>query len=414
MTRALVLMLDSLGVGASADAARFGDTGADTFGHIVEVAATGGADRRGTREGPLDIPNLVSLGLAHAAADSRGKWPSGLPKKMPRGAWGYAVEKSAGKDTPSGHWEMAGVPVLFEWGYFPRKTPCFPQELIAGLVKEANLPGVLGNCHASGTEIIQEFGINHIKSGQPIVYTSADSVFQIAAHEEHFGLDRLYDVCLVARKLVDDYRIGRVIARPFSGDSCDTFERTGNRRDYTTPPPDSTLLEYLANSDHEVVSIGKVSDIFAHKGVTQTVKATGNGELFDATLRALSNASEGALVFCNFVDFDMLYGHRRDVIGYAAALEKFDARLPEIEVLLRQGDLVIVTADHGCDPTWFGYDHTRENVPVLAFGPSINPMALGVRETFADIGQTLAEHLGIGNLPNGTSFCSDLKMGAIV
>ena len=412
MTRALVLMLDSLGVGASADANRFGDVGADTFGHIAESAANGAANREGLRQGPLAIPNLAALGLVHAAAESRGTWPAGLPKETPRGAWGYAVERSAGKDTPSGHWEMAGVPVLFEWGYFPFSVPCFPQELTDALVDEAKLPGLLGNCHASGTLIIEEHGAAHIATGQPIVYTSADSVFQIAAHEEHFGLDRLYDVCQIARRLVDSYRIGRVIARPFTGDSPGTFQRTGNRRDYTTPPPEPTLLEYLATAGREVVSVGKVADIFAHHGVTRKVNATGNSGLFDATLKALAEAPDGALVFTNFVDFDMLYGHRRDVAGYAAALEQFDARLPEIDALLSPGDLVVATADHGCDPTWPGHDHTREHVPVLAFGPDITPEPLGARQTFADIGQTLARHLGIDGLPAGDSFWSDLVTGA--
>jgi phosphopentomutase len=405
-------MLDSLGVGSSADANRFGDAGADTFGHIAEAAAVGRANREGLRDGPLDIPNLASLGLVHAAAESRGVWPAGLPKKTPRGAWGYAVERSVGKDTPSGHWEMAGVPVLVEWGYFPNSAPCFPQELTDAFVSETRLPGVLGNCHASGTEIIEEFGAAHIATGQPIVYTSADSVFQIAAHETYFGLDHLYNVCEIARRLVDPYRIGRVIARPFIGDSRGTFQRTGNRRDYTTPPPEPTLLDYLVKEGRDVISVGKVADIFSHQGVTRTVKANGNCALFDATLKVFSDAPEGAFVFTNFVDFDMLYGHRRDVAGYAAALEQFDSRLQEIEALLAPGDLVVATADHGCDPTWSGHDHTREHVPVIAFGPDITPEPLGVRQTFADIGQTLAQHLGVDLLPNGCSFWEDLGIRA--
>ena len=408
MTRALVLMFDSLGIGSSADAIDFDDVGADTFGHIAEAAAVGAADGGGIRAGSLQIPNLASLGLAHAASESRGTWPADIPKQTPRGAWGYAVEKSAGKDTPSGHWEMAGVPVLFEWGYFPRQYPCFPDEFMKDLVIQAKLPGLLGNCHASGTEIIEVLGNEHIETGQPIVYTSADSVFQLAAHEEFFGLDRLYDVCMIARQLVDDYQIGRVIARPFIGANGGTFERTGNRRDYTTPPPQATLLDYLVNAGRQVISVGKVGDIFANQGITQTVKANGNNALFDATLEAFSKAPDGALVFTNFVDFDTLYGHRRDVAGYACALEKVDTRLPEIDDLLGPGDLVIVTADHGCDPTWSGHDHTREHVPVLAFGPEINPVPLGGRTSFSDIGQTLSDHLNIEELQNGISFYPEL------
>ena len=413
MSRAIVLMLDSLGLGASADAEQYGDIGADTFGHIAEAAAAGDADGVNQRSGPLKIPNLTSLGLAHAAADSRGKWPAISYNGMPHAAWGYAVEQSTGKDTPSGHWEMAGVPVFFEWGYFPDTEPCFPQKLICDLVDEGELRGVLGNRHASGTSIIEDLGVQHIASGEPIIYTSADSVFQIAAHEEHFGLDRLYKLCQIARRLVDPYQVGRVIARPFIGNTPKTFRRTGNRRDYTIPPPQPTLLDGLAAKDREIISVGKVADIFAHKGITQTINAAGNDALFDATVNAVSEAPEGALIFTNFVDFDMLYGHRRDVVGYALALEQFDARLPELTGALIPGDLVLITADHGCDPTWPGHDHTREHVPVLVFGPGIAPIALGMRESFADMGQTLASHLGVNPLLAGNSFWEDLDIGGI-
>ena len=273
MARAVVLMLDSLGIGASVDADRFGDDGADTFGHIAMVCARGDADRPGERSGALDIPNLSALGLVHAAANSRGQWPDGLPVVTPVGAWGYAVESSRGKDTPSGHWEMAGLPVDFDWGYFPDTVPCFPSQLIDRLIAEGNLPGVLGNCHASGTAIIDELGEEHITTGSPIIYTSADSVFQIAAHEEYFGLDKLYALCTLARELVDEWQIGRVIARPFAGSRKGAFQRTGNRRDYTTPPHAPTLLDRLVEDGGEVISVGKVSDIFAGKGISKTIKA---------------------------------------------------------------------------------------------------------------------------------------------
>ena len=243
MARAIVLMLDSLGLGAAPDADRFGDNGADTLGHIARACALNELPDR--ERGPLEIPNFCRLGLAHASAASRGEWPAGLPKEKPEGAWGFAHEKSVGKDTPSGHWEMAGVPVMTDWGYFPDRTPCFPESLIAELVERAQLPGILGDCHASGTSIIEALGEAHIQTGKPICYTSADSVFQIAAHEEHFGLDRLYAVCEIARDLVDQWNVGRVIARPFVGESSADFSRTGNRRDYTTPPPSPTLLDKL-------------------------------------------------------------------------------------------------------------------------------------------------------------------------
>ncbi len=408
MTRAVILVLDSLGVGASADAAHFGDAGADTFGHIAEYCARGAADVGDSRRGPLHIPNLYALGLAQAAAASRGGWPAGLPQVIPQGAWGYAVEASAGKDTPSGHWEMAGLPVTVDWGYFPDTVPCFPAALTTELTGRADLPGILGNCHASGTAIIEQLGEQHISTGKPICYTSADSVFQIAAHETHFGLKRLYAVCEVARKLVDRWNIGRVIARPFVGGAPAGFQRTGNRRDFTTPPPAPTLLDALKEAGGEVVAVGKIADIFAGAGVSRSIKANGNAALFDATLVALDAARENTLVLVNFVDFDMLYGHRRDVAGYAGALEYLDRRLPELHARLQPGDLVIATADHGCDPTAPGHDHTREHVPVLAFGPGVKPVALGRRETFADMGQTLAEHLGLAPLDAGQTFYTDL------
>ena len=410
MARAVVLMLDSLGIGASVDADRFGDDGADTFGHIAMACARGDADRPGERSGALAVPNLSALGLVHAAANSRGQWPDGLPVVTPVGAWGYAVESSRGKDTPSGHWEMAGLPVEFDWGYFPDTVPCFPSQLIDRLIAEGNLPGVLGNCHASGTAIIDELGEEHIASGAPIVYTSADSVFQIAAHEEYFGLDKLYALCTLARGLVDEWQIGRVIARPFTGSRKGAFQRTGNRRDYTTPPHAPTLLDRLVEDGGEVISVGKVSDIFAGKGISKTIKAHGNQALFDATLEAWATAHDHTLIFTNFVDFDMLYGHRRDVTGYALALEAFDCRLPELQACLKTNDLVLATADHGCDPTYPGHDHTREHVPVLVSGPRCCPVELGERQGFADMGQTLAAHFGLDPMNTGTSFLQQIKL----
>ena len=253
---------------------------------------------------------------------------------------------------------------MFDWGYFTAKQNTFPTELLDALVERADLPGYLGNCHSSGTVIIAELGEEHMQTGKPIFYTSADSVFQIAAHEESFGLDRLYELCDIARELVDEYNIGRVIARPFVGDSPDNFARTGNRRDLTTPPHADTLLDKLVANGDEVISIGKIADIYAHRGVTQKVKATGNAALFDATLTALKDAPDRATVFTNFVDFDMLYGHRRDVDGYADALEYLDGRLPELFNLMADDDILVLCADHGCDPTWEGSDHTREHIPV--------------------------------------------------
>ncbi|HEX7063122.1 MAG TPA: phosphopentomutase [Woeseiaceae bacterium] len=397
MTRAVILMLDSFGIGAAPDAARFGDAGADTLGHIAAYRAEQGR--------PLAVPNLARLGLLHAAQASTGRVPAGctLPDEV-TGAWGYARELSSGKDTPSGHWEMAGVPVLFDWGYFRGETDTFPPELLDPLIERAGLPGVLGNCHASGTEIIKQLGEEHMRTGKPIVYTSADSVFQIACHEETFGLQRLYDLCDIARELVDGYNVGRVIARPFVGNDRSNFVRTGNRRDLTTPPPSDTVLDKLAAAGGEVIGIGKIADIYAHRGVTRKMKATGNAALFDATLAAWAEAPDNSIVFTNFVDFDMLYGHRRDIDGYAAALEYFDARLPELTAGVGGGDLLVLCADHGCDPSWPGSDHTREHIPVLATGTTLTAGSLGERSTFADIGQTLADFFGLPAMDYGTSF----------
>jgi phosphopentomutase len=400
MGRAIILVLDSFGLGATDDAERFGDVGANTFGNIARVRAASDA-------GPLKLPNLAKLGLFHAGKESAGEFPAGAdPDVEILGSYGFAAEMSSGKDTPSGHWEIAGVPVLFEWGYFSKLTDTFPQELLDKLVERAELPGYLGNCHSSGTTIIAELGDEHIRTGKPIFYTSADSVFQIACHEEAFGLQRLYDLCDIARELVDDYEIGRVIARPFVGDSPESYVRTANRRDLTTPPPAPTVLDKLVEAGGDVVSIGKIADIYAHKGITKKIKASGNAALFDATLVALDETPDNSIIFTNFVDFDMLYGHRRDVDGYAAALEYFDERLPELLAKLNEEDLLIITADHGCDPTWPGSDHTRENIPVIALGAGLKPGSLGKRDTFADIGQSLASYFDLPPMDYGTSFLS--------
>ncbi len=401
MARAFIILLDSFGVGAAPDAAKYGDAGADTLRHIADYCAKGKADKEGVRKGPLQLPNLARLGLNGVAIASQGKSIPDLETHFtPQGAYGCAAEKSHGKDTPSGHWEIAGVPVLFDWGYFPPEYPSFSGKLLSDLIQKAKLPGVLGNKHASGTEIIVEFGEEHEKTGKPIVYTSADSVFQIAAHEKSFGLQKLYDLCLIARELVDPLNIGRVIARPFLGEPG-KYYRTGNRRDYSVKPPEPTLLDKIVEAGHEVISIGKVADIYAHCGISKEVKADGNMALFDAFLKEVKTAPDHSLTFVNLVDFDMVYGHRRDVTGYAKALEDFDARLPEFEKLMKPGDLAVITADHGCDPTREGSDHTRENIPVIFFGPEVKPGPIGKRETFADIGQTLANHLGISPLKTG-------------
>ncbi len=403
MKRAFIMVLDSFGIGASADAEKFGDTGSDTLGHIAQACSEGRADQG--RKGPLSLPNLTSLGLAKAAELSTGKIPAGMDGQAEViGAYASASELSSGKDTPSGHWEIAGVPVLFDWGYFSDETNSFPQPLLDTLTEKAGLPGYLGNCHSSGTVILDQLGEEHMRTGKPIFYTSADSVFQIACHEETFGLERLYELCEIARQELTDggYNIGRVIARPFIGQKAGEFVRTGNRHDLAVEPPSATMLQKLVEEKGgEVISVGKIADIYAQQGITKKVKATGLDALFDATLTEMTQAPDNSIVFTNFVDFDSSWGHRRDVAGYAAGLELFDRRLPELMALVKPGDILILTADHGCDPTWHGTDHTREHIPVLIYGPEVTPGSRGQRDTFADIGQTIATYFGLSAMDYG-------------
>lgn len=409
MARAFIFVLDSFGVGGSADAADFGDQGADTYGHIAAACASGDGDRDGLRKGPLNLPNMMSLGLAQAAATANGR---ALADRTTTGFHGAAQEISSGKDTPSGHWEIAAVPVPFQWGYFPVTVPTFPATLTEALIRDGHVPGILGDCHASGTEIIARLGEEHIRTGKPICYTSADSVIQIAAHETHFGLERLYEFCKVARRLVDPLNIGRVIARPFVGETGATFERTANRRDFAVPPAEPTLLDRVVARGNRMIGVGKIGDIFAHQGVSEVRKAAGNMAMFDKALGAMDDAAAGDLVFANFVDFDTMYGHRRDIPGYAAALEAFDRRLPEAFAKLRDGDLLLLTADHGCDPSWRGTDHTRERVPIIGTGPGLKPADVGLRPSFADIGETVAEHLRLAPGRHGRSFYKDIAAHA--
>lgn len=405
MARAILIVLDSVGCGGARDAAAYGDEGSDTLGHIAQACAEGRGDREGLRSGPLDIPNLARLGLSHACEASTGKPLGGvLQPKAPQGRHGYGVEVSQGKDTPSGHWEIAGCPVPFKWGYFTALENTFPPDLVAAIIREGALPGILGNKHASGTAVIDELAEEHIRTGKPICYTSVDSVLQIAAHEEHFGLERLYALCKKVRVLVDPLRIGRVIARPFVGSKETGFTRTGNRKDFSIPPPDETILDRLTAKGRPVVTVGKIGDIFAHRNTGEEIKPFGNAAMFAAALEAFAKLPDGGFCFVNLVDFDTEYGHRRDIPGYAAALEAFDRDLPKLEALLRPGDLAVITADHGNDPSWPGSDHTREHVPILAFGPEVAAGPIGRRESFADIAATLADWLGIGAVGPGRAW----------
>ncbi|MCG6121873.1 MAG: phosphopentomutase [Microvirga sp.] len=404
--RVLLIVLDSVGIGGAPDAAAYGDEGADTLGHIAQGCASGAGDRAGLRAGPLRLPHMARLGLGLAMRGATGRKHADLapPEGGAQGLWGHAVETSRGKDTPSGHWEIAGRPVDFEWGYFPNETPAFPPALTDALIARARLPGLLGLRHAAGVTIVEQCGDEHVRTGAPIVYTSVDSVLQIAAHEQAFGLERLYETCRIARELCDPLRIGRIIARPFTGDAASGFRRTENRKDFAIPPPEGTILDRLAEAGRVVVSVGKIGDIFAHRATGREIRAAGNDACLSAAIAALRELDDGGFVFVNLVDFDSEFGHRRDLPGYAAALEAFDARIPEIEAALTTGAICIVTADHGNDPTWRGTDHTREQVPMLCFGPGVEPGSVGRRETFADIGASVAAHLRVAAPACGTSF----------
>ncbi|MEP6717745.1 MAG: phosphopentomutase [bacterium] len=385
--RVTLIVLDGAGIGEMPDAPEWGDAGSDTLGHICESRA-------------VSLPNLQGWGLGNVRP-----LQGVLPASESRGSFGKCALRSNGKDTTTGHWEMAGI-ILKE--AFPTYPDGFPKSILDRFISETGVPGILGNIPASGTEIIKQLGDEHVKTGKPIVYTSADSVFQIAAHEEIVPLDRLYEICEIARRILDgEHKVGRIIARPFLGQPGG-FYRTENRHDYAVPPPRQNLLPALKDEDLDVVCIGKIASIYDSMGVTEDLTAKNNQQSIDQTIYALNQKTRG-LIFSNLVDFDMLYGHRRDTEGYARALEHFDSALPAIEAAMRDDDLMIITADHGNDPTFPGSDHTREYAPLLVYGKSAKPgVDLGTRDSLADIGQTIADNFGL-KLTAGESFLSALQ-----
>lgn len=391
--RAFLVVMDSVGIGGAPDSDRFyngdvPDTGSNTVLNIAKACADGRANQG--RYGPLTLPTLTRLGLGNAIHAASGDMAPNLP--MVSGAtWAAATEQSLGKDTPSGHWELAGLTVPWDWHYFPKSEPSFPGDVTDAVCRSASVSGILGNCHASGTEIIQELGQRHVETGQPICYTSIDSVFQIAAHETHFGLERLYDLCAAIAPMLHEMKVGRVIARPFVGDQETGWKRTSNRRDFAIEPPQPVLTNYLQNAGVHTRAIGKIGDIFSMQGIDHCVK--GDDETLMAALDDhVRNAPDHSFTFANFVEFDSLYGHRRDVSGYARALEWFDQRMAGVLSQLRADDMLILTADHGNDPTWVGTDHTRERVPVLIAGAK--PKDIGVIE-FSDVAATIAQFLDV-------------------
>ena len=402
MSRVFLIVMDSVGCGGAPDAALFDDEGANTLGHIIEQCDLGNCNDG--RSGKLKTPNLDSLGLREAIKLANGQ-PTSAEKNSIIGSFGAATELSKGKDTPSGHWELAGVSVPWEWYYFNSKIHSFSQKIIELVKSEVNGLGILGNCHASGTEIIERFGEEHLKTGMPICYTSADSVFQIAAHEDFFGLDKLYNLCRAISPTLHKMRVGRVIARPFLGSCSKDFVRTENRRDFAIHPPALTLCDYVQNANKTVCAIGKINDIFSGKGIDQVFKGRNDSELMKQLFAQVSLAKKDSLIFANFVEFDSEYGHRRDVTGYAAALEWFDEKLGLLLKRLLPDDLLVITADHGNDPTWSGTDHTRERVPVLISGKGNGSLGL---INFSDVGASIAEFMRVPYQGEGKSFFTDL------
>ncbi|CAL4323917.1 Phosphopentomutase [Buchnera aphidicola (Pterocallis alni)] len=405
MKRVFILVLDSFGIGYSVDANVFCDLGSNTFGHISEYCYLGKANVG--RYGPLYIPNLISLGLGHIYQKMYGQLPNGIiGSSNIISTHGYLSELSLSKDTTAGHWEIAGSPVLFKWDYFDNKKNSFSDLLMNYIIFKCNLSGILGNCHASGTDILYNFGELHIQTKKPIFYTSADSVIQIACHEEIFGLEELYQLCEAVRSILDQYKlnVARVIARPFIGENKFNFFRTNNRKDFSKPPNGITIMQKLISElNGQVIAIGKIADIFANVGVTKKICAFGLKDLMNCSINLVKTAPSNTIGFINFVDFDSLWGHRRDFVGYAQGLEFFDNQLPRLLHSLYDDDLLIITADHGCDPTWVGTDHTREYVPMLLYHKKLCNKYIGNRKTFSDIAQTVAKYFALSSMNYGIS-----------
>ena len=383
--KVILIVLDSVGCGNAPDARQYGDEGANTLGHIAEKAQP-------------RLPNMEAIGLGNIPGSGFA------PAACPTGLYGRCIERSAGKDTTTGHWEIAGLPLKTPFPTYPNG---FPADVIEAF-ERATARGVLGNRPASGTAILDELGEEHMRTGKLIVYTSADSVFQIAAHEDIVPPQELWHICEQARALLQgEHGVGRVIARPFIG-KPGAFVRTGNRRDFSLTPPSDTMLDVLSRAGLDVWGVGKIEDIFAHRGLTQSIHSAGNPACIETLLSMMEKDMNG-LIFVNLVDFDSVYGHRRDVAGYAKGLEEFDAALPQIMARMGEDDVLMMTADHGCDPTYRGTDHTREMVPLLCWGRGVKSQALGTRDTYGDIAATILERFDLKNTLCGTSFAELLK-----
>lgn len=403
--KGILIVLDAVGIGGATDANDFADMGADTLGNIKKECIKGRANF--SRFGQLNIPNLASLGIYASHAVAQDYYSENQNFFCSKNAsFACASEISKGKDTPTGHWELAGLPLMWNWKYFENKLKSFSEDQIKPIINKFSLTGILGNCHSSGTEIIKKYGEEHILSLKPIFYTSKDSVVQIACHENIFGLKKLYELCEFSAKVFHPLKVGRVIARPFLGDNSGTFFRTKNRKDYTFPPPNKTLCDLVVENNRSCHAIGKIADIFSNRGISTSVSGLSDDALFYKMIDVIKKAKNGDLIFANFVEFDSLYGHRRDVAGFAAALERFDLKLVKLLEIINPNDFLIITADHGNDPTFKGTDHTREKVPVLMVGNYAQKGNNG-NIVFSDVGATMAAFLNLSGKLKGTNIFND-------
>jgi len=403
--KGILIVLDAVGIGGATDANDFADMGADTLGNIKKECIKGRANF--SRFGQLNIPNLASLGIYASHAVAQDYYSENQNFFCSKNAsFACASEISKGKDTPTGHWELAGLPLKWNWKYFGNKFKSFSEDQIKPIINKFSLTGILGNCHSSGTEIIKKYGEEHILSLKPIFYTSKDSVVQIACHENIFGLKKLYELCEFSAKVFHPLKVGRVIARPFLGDNSGTFFRTKNRKDYTFPPPNKTLCDLVVENNRSCHAIGKIADIFSNRGISTSVSGLSDDALFYKMIDVIKKAKNGDLIFANFVEFDSLYGHRRDVAGFAAALERFDLKLVKLLEIINPNDFLIITADHGNDPTFKGTDHTREKVPVLMVGNYAQKGNNG-NIVFSDVGATMAAFLNLSGKLKGTNIFND-------
>ncbi|UDG80390.1 phosphopentomutase [Candidatus Annandia pinicola] len=405
MKRLILIVIDSLGIGYSPDSIKFNDIKSNTLGNIINTY-NNNIFLKYNNNNNLYIPNLLSLGLGETLNKSKKKYINNIKKSKIISSFAYSNPISTGKDTVSGHWEISGIPILFNWYYLKKKKNSIPNFLLDKIIKNTNVTGYLGNCHSSGIDIINRFGIEHLETKKPIIYTSNDSVLQIACHESIFDNKNLYNICIKIKKILYSYnfKISRIIARPFKGNNKYNFKRTNNRKDFIIKLKNKTVMQkFIKEKKGKVIAIGKMTDIYPKNSITKKIKSFGINNLFNKTIKYLKKSCNNTIICTNFVDFDSIWGHRRNTIGYGLGLELFDIYIPKLIKNMNKEDLLIITSDHGCDTTWFGYDHTRENIPILIYKKKINNYFLGRRSSFSDIGQTISKYFNLSSILYGNS-----------